>query len=329
MTLPRRQFLHLGCAAALPAVLSFGITKAWAQNYPSRPVRLIVPFAPGGIGDIVARIVGQRLTDRLGQPFVIENRPGAGGNVGAEAVAKAAPDGYTLLLSIVSNAMNTALYERLNFNFLTDIVPVARLTTQPLVVVVNPSFPAKTLPEFITYARNHRGKLNFGSGGNGSSVHVITELFKMMTGTDMVHVSYRGGDPQALTDLIGGTLQVHFSNMPPALPLIAGNKLRPLAVTGATRAEVLPDVPTVGEFVAGYEASGWLGVGAPQNTPTEIIDTLNREINAGLADPAIMARFSSLGVVAAAQSAADFGKFIAADVEKWRKVVSFAGIKPE
>jgi len=325
MRLPRRQFLHLAAGAAtLPAVSRI----AMAQSYPSRPVRLIVGFAAGGINDILARLIGQWLSERLGQPFVVENRSGASGNIATEAVVNATADGYTLLLIGSSNTINATLYEKLNFNFVRDITPVAGIIRAPLVMEVNPIFPAKTVPEFIAYAKANPGKINMGSGGNGTSVQMSGELFKMMTGIDMVHVPYRGEGP-ALSDLVGGQVQVMFSNMPASLEFVRAGKLRALAVTTASRSEALPDLPTVGEFVPGYEASGMGGVGAPRGTPAEIVDKLNREINAALADPKMKLRLADLGAVALVGSPGDFGKLIAEEVEKWAKVVKFAGVKPE
>jgi tripartite-type tricarboxylate transporter receptor subunit TctC len=325
MKLPRRQFVHLAAGvAALPAISRM----ARAQTYPARPVRLIVGFAPGGINDILARLIGQWLSERLAQQFVVENRSGASGNIATETVVNAAPDGYTLLLVGSSNTINTTLYERLNFNFVRDVVPVAGVARAPLIMEVNPTFRAKTVPEFIAYARANPGKINMGSGGNGTSVHMSGELFKMMTGVDMVHVPYRGEGP-ALSDLMGGQVQVMFSNMPASLELVRAGKLRALAVTTETRSEALPDLPTVGEFAPGYEASGIGGVGAPRGTPAEIVYKLNREINAALTDPKMKVRFADLGAVALVGSPGDFGKLIAEEVEKWAKVVKFAGIKPE
>jgi tripartite-type tricarboxylate transporter receptor subunit TctC len=326
MKLPhRRRFLHLAAgAAALPAVSSF----ARAQAYPTRPVRIIVTFLAGGSNDIVARLMGQWLSERLGQPFVIENRPGAGGNIGTEAVVRAAADGYTLLLVGAPNAISATLYDKLNFNFIRDIAPVAGVVDVPAVVVVNPSFPVKTLPEFIAYAKANPGKINMASAGNGSTTHLSGELFKMMTGVNMLHVPYRGAPP-ALTDLIAGQVQVYFSNLPGSIEYIRAGKLRALAVTTATRSEALPDVPAVGDFVPGYESSAWLGLGVPRNTPVEIVDKLNKEVNAGLADPKLKARLVDVGGAVLAGSPGDFGKLIADETEKWGKVVKFAGLKPE
>jgi len=325
MKLSRRQFLQLAAgAAALPAVSRI----AQAQAYPTRLVRVVVPYPPGGPNDILARPMSQWLSERLGQPFVIDNRPGAGGNIGTEAVVKAAPDGYTLLLVATSSAINATLYEKLNFNFIRDIAPVATIIRQPLIMLVNPSFPAKTVPEFIAYAKANSGKINMASPGTGTGPHVAGELFKMMTGVDMVHVPYRGGGP-ALTDLLGGQVQVTFIGAVASIEYIRTGKLRPLAVSTATRSEALPDIPTVGDFVPGYEASSWFGVGAPRGTPAEIVDKLNREINAALADPKMKARLSDLGGMVFAGSPADFGKLIAAETEKWAKVIKFSGAKPD
>jgi tripartite-type tricarboxylate transporter receptor subunit TctC len=325
MKLPRRNFLHLAAgAAALPAVSRL----ARAQAYPSRPVRLIVPLAPGGATDIVARVIGQWLSERLGQPFIVENRPGAGTNLGTEAVVRAAPDGYTLLLAAPNNAINASFYGKLNFNFIRDIAPVAGIISHSLVIVVHPSVPAKTVPEFIGYAKANPGKLNMASPGNGTPNHVSGELFKMMAGVDMVHVPYRSGGP-ALTDLIAGQVQVMFPATVSSIEYIRDGRLRALAVSTATRSELLPDIPTVDQFVPGYEASGWFGLGAPKATPAEIVDKLNKEINAGLADPKIKTRLADLGGTPLVGSPADFGKLVADDTEKWGKVVRAANIKPD
>ncbi len=325
MHFSRRRFLRLAAgAAALPASSRI----AQAQAYPARPVRLIVGLAAGGGQDIVARLMGQWLSERLGRQFIIENRPGASGNLALEAVASAPPDGYTLALLGVNNAINASLYNKPGFEFLRDIAPVAGIMRVPLVMVVNPSFPATTVPQFIAYAKANPGKINMGSGGVGTSIHVSGELFKMMTGVDMLHVPYRGG-ALALTDLIGGQLQVMFDTMPESIAYIRAGSLRPLAVTTAERAPVLPDVPRVSDFVPGYEASAWYGIGAPRNTAAEIVDKLNQEINAGLADPKIKARLADLGGTVIAGSPADFKKFIADDAGKWAKVVKFAGVKAE
>jgi tripartite-type tricarboxylate transporter receptor subunit TctC len=324
MKLPRRQFLHLAAgAAALPALSRI----ARAQAYPSRQVRIIVPAAAGSATDILARLVGQWLSERLGQTFVVENRAGAGGNIGTEAVARASADGYTLLLIAGNNAINVTLY-KLNFNFIRDIAPVASISRQPVVMEVNPSVPAKTVPEFIAYARANPGKIAMASAGNGTIQHVTGELLKMMAGIDLLHVPYRGAPP-ALTDLIGGQVQVMFDVLPSSIEYIRTDKLRALAVTTATRSPVLPDIPTVAEFVPGYEASGWLGVGTPNNTPTAIVDKLNKEINVALADPKTRARIADLGSSVFATSPAEFANFIAAETKKWAKVIKSAGIKAE
>jgi tripartite-type tricarboxylate transporter receptor subunit TctC len=301
---------------------------ARAQTYPTRPVRLVAGFPPGGAVDMVARLMGQWLSERLGTPFVIENRAGAGGNIAAEAVVRASPDGYTLLMVNVANAINATLYDKLSFNIIRDIAPVASIMRAPGVMVVTPSVPAKTVPEFIAYARANPGKINMASAGNGSSGHVFGELFKFMTAVNMQHVPYRGGAP-ALTDLLGGQVQVYFGPIPETIEHIRAGKLRPLAVTTAMRLESLPNIPTVGEFVPGYEASGWHGVGVPTNTPREIVEKLNSEINAALADPKLKARLADLGGVPLRGLPADFGKLIAEETEKWAKVVKFAGIKAE
>jgi tripartite-type tricarboxylate transporter receptor subunit TctC len=325
MKLPRRNFLQLAAGAtALPTVSRV----AWAQAYPARPVRVIVPFAAGGGVDIVARLIGQWLSEQLRQPFVIENRPGGGGNIGTEAVVRAPADGYTLLLVTAANAINTTLYEKLSFNLSRDIAPVAGIIVVPNVMVVHPSVPAKTIPEFIAYAKANPGKINMASGPIGGSSHVSGELFKMLTGTDMLLVSYRGTAP-AVTDLLAGQVQVLFNSPPASIEYIKAGRLRALAVTTTTRSEVLPDVPTVGEFVPGYEASQWYGVGAPKNTPAEIVEELNKEINAGLAAPKLKARLADLGGTPIAGSPADFGKFIAEETEKWGKVIRAANIKAE
>jgi tripartite-type tricarboxylate transporter receptor subunit TctC len=325
MKLPRRNFLHLAAgAAALPAVSRI----AWAQAYPSRPVHLIVTVAAGSSSDIIARLIGQWLSERLGQPIIVQNRPGAGGNIGTEIGVRAPPDGYTLLMALSLNAINAAIYDSLNFNFIRDTAPVASIASTPLILEVNPSVPAKTVPEFIAYAKANPGKINMASGGKGIPGHVAGELFKMMAGVDMIHVPYRG-EGLALPDLISGQVQVLFGAMPASLGYLRAGKLRALAVTTATRQEVLPDVPTVGEFLPGYEARGWYGVVVPKATPVEIVGKLNEEINAALVDPNIKKRLTELGVAVFAGSPADFGKFIADETEKWSKVVKFAGIKAE
>jgi len=321
----RRQFLHLAAgAAALPTVSRF----AWAQTYPTRPVRLIVPVAPAGANDITARLIGQWLSERLGQPFVIENRPGGGGNIGTEAVVRAPADGYTLLMVGGYNAINATLYQKLNFNFIRDIAPVATLTRDSIVMVVNPSVAAKSVPDFIAYAKANSGKVNMASPGSGTASHIAGELFKMMAGVDMIHVPYRGGGP-ALSDLIAGQVQVMFVTIASPIEYIRAGRLRALAVTTTTRSEALPDIPTLGEFLPGYEASNWFGVGAPRNTPVEVIEKLNKEINAGLTDPKIKARLADLGGDVLALSPTEFDKFIADETEKWGKVIRAANIKPE
>ena len=325
MKLPRRQFLHLAAsAAALPAVSRL----ARAQAYPIRPVRIIVGFPGGSASDTTARLIGQSLSERLGQPVIVENRAGAAGNIGTETVVRAPADGYTLLLTTVSNAVNATLYDKLNFNFIRDVVPVAGVVRVPNVMEVNPSFPAKTAPESITYARANPNKLNFGSGGNGTASHMQFELFKLMSGLNMVHVPYRGSAP-ALTDLLGDQIQLMFDPVPSSIGYIKAGKLRALAVTTATRSEVLPDLPTLGDFVPGYEASTWFGIVAPTNTPTEIIEKLNNAINAGLADPKIKARLAEMGGMLLAGAPADLGKLIAEETDKWGKLIRAANIKVE
>ena len=325
MKLPRRKFLHLAAGAAL---LPAAARIARAESYPSRTVRLIVGFAPSGATDIMGRLMGQWLSERLGRTFIIENRAGAGSNVGTEVVVNAAPDGYTLLVATVVNAINATLYDKLNFNFIRDIAPVGGIHREPLVLVVNPSWQARTVPEFIAYAKANRGKINMASGGVGSANHLSGELFKMMTGVDLVHVPYRGAGP-ALIDLLGGQVQVLFATMSSSISYIRDGRLRALAVTTATPSPVLPDIPTVAEFVPGYEASFWSGIGAPKNTPAEIIDKVNKEMNAGLADPKMKARFADLGSTDLPGSPADFGRLIAEETEKMAKVVKFCGAKVE
>src|SRR5215216_842878 len=321
MNLQRRRFLQLAAgAAALP------VPAAWGQSYPTRPVRLIVPIAAGGAQDILARLVGQWLSQRLGQPFVIDNRPGGGGNIGTEAVVRAPADGYTFLLASSANAINAALYEKLNFNFIRDISPIAGILRGPFVIAVNPTVPATTVPEFITYAKANPGKLSMASAGIGTGTHLAGELFKMMAGANMVHVPYRGGGP-ALTDLLGGQVQVMFPTTAASIEYVRAGSLRALAVTTAMRSESLPDMPTVGEFVPGYEASSVFGLGAPKNTPTEIVEKLNKEINAALADPNMKARLADLGGDVLALSPDDFGKLMADETEKWAKVVKFSGAR--
>jgi tripartite-type tricarboxylate transporter receptor subunit TctC len=324
MKLPRRQFLHLAAGAAIPAVSRV----ARAQAYPTRPVRVMVGFAPGQAIDIVTRIIGQRLSDRLGQQFIIENRPGAGGNIATEVVARAPADGYTLLAIGSNNMINATLYQKLNYDFIRDIAPVASVYRVPQVMEVNPSFPAKTVPEFIAYAKSHPGEISFASAGNGSVAHVTGELFKMMTGVNMLHVPYRGAPP-ALTDLIGGQVHVMFDNLPSSIEHIRAGRLRPLAVSSAARLQALPDIPTVGDFVPGFETSAWAGIGAPKDTPAEIINTLNREINAALADPAVQARITDLGGLVLALSPSAYARLIAQETDKWAKVIKFSGARAE
>ena len=325
MKLPRRNFLHLAAgAAALPAVSRI----ASAQSYPSRPVRWIVPAPPGGPLDIVARFFGQWLSERLGQPFIVENRPGGGTNIATEMVARAPADGYTLLSVVTAAAINATLYDKLNFNFIRDIAPVASIIRVPLVMVINPSIRASTVPEFIAYAKANPGTISLASPGTGTAPHVAGELFKMMTGVNMLHVPYRGDAP-AFTDLLGGQVQVYFPTTISSIEHIKTGKLRALAVTTATRVEALPDIPTMGDFIPDYEASNWYGVGAPKNTPTEIVGKLNNEINAALADANMKARLSDIGGVILAGSPADFGRLIAEETEKWAKVIKNAGIKPD
>ena len=325
MKLPRRKFLHLAAGAAVLPVLP---RIAMAQAYPSRQVRIIVGFPAGGPADIYARLIGQRLSERLGQPFIVENRPGAGGNIATEGVVKAPPDGYTLLMVAPTHAINATLYEGLNHNFIRDIAPVAGLAREPVVMEVNPSVPVKTVAEFIVYAKANPGKLNYGSAGNGTTQHVACELFKMMTGANIVHVPYRGQAP-ALADLLSGQVQVMFDVTTTSIEYIRAGKLRALAVATATRLEVLPDLPTVGDFLPGYEASNFRGIGAPKHTPVEIVGKLNKEMNSILADPNMKARIAGIGGTILPGSPADFGKLIAEETEKWAKVVKFAGIKPD
>jgi tripartite-type tricarboxylate transporter receptor subunit TctC len=325
MKLLRRRFLQLaGAAAAAPVFPQL----ASALDYPTRPARVIAGFAAGGGVDITARLIGRWLTERLGQSFVTENRPGAGGNIGTEAVVSAAPDGYTLLLATVPNAVNASLYEKLNFNFIRDTAPVAGIIRVPMVILLNPSVPARTVAEFISYTKANPGKANMASAGNGSAPHMAGELFKMMAGVNLVHVPYRGQGP-ALTDLLGGQVQVLFATVPGTTDYISSGKLRALAVTTATRAEMLPELPTVGDFVPGYETSQWYGICAPRNTPAEIIDKLNKEINAAIADPGMKARFAAIGGEPLPGSPAEFGKLISDETEKWGRVVRAAGLKPD
>jgi tripartite-type tricarboxylate transporter receptor subunit TctC len=323
MKLPRRKFLYVVPGAVALPVIS---RMARAQTYPTRPVRLIVGFDAGGAADILARLMGQWLSERLGQQFVIENRSGASGNIAAEAVARAAPDGYTLLLLGSTDVINATLYEKLNFDFTRDIVPVASITRAPHMLVVHPLFPAKTVPEFIAFAKANPGKVSMASAGFGTPSHMSGELFKTMAGIDMAHVPYRGAGP-ALVDLLGGQVQVFFSSLPSSTAYVRKGNLRALGVTATTRSETLPDVPAIGDFLPGYEASGITGFGAPKSTPADIIETLNKEVNAGLADPKIKTRLAELGGKAFPGSPDDFGKLIADETEKWGKVVKFVGIK--
>jgi tripartite-type tricarboxylate transporter receptor subunit TctC len=325
MKLPRRKFLHLAAGAAALPVLPRIVN---AQVYPSRPVHIIVGFSAGSAYDLLARLIGQWLSERLGQPFITENRPGAAGNLATETVAHAPADGYTLLVTGSADATNAALYHNLDFNFIRDVAPVAGIARAPNMMVVQPSFPAKTVPEFIAYAKANPGKISMASAGVGSSSHMSGELFKMMAGVNMVHVPYRG-QPSALADLLGGQVQVDFTTMPPSLGYVRAGKLRALAVTSAMRSEALPDVPTMSDFLPGYEASLVTGLGTPTNTPAEIITRLNKEINAALADPGIKARLADLGNTVLPGSPADLGKLIVDETEKWSKVIKFAGITAE
>jgi tripartite-type tricarboxylate transporter receptor subunit TctC len=323
MNFARRRFMQLAAGAAVvPALSKF----ANAESYPAHPIRVIVGYTPGGSADLTARLMGQWLSERLGQSFVIENRPGGGTNIATEAALRSPPDGYTLLLAAPANAINATLYSKLNFDFLRDSEPVAGLIRFPNVVVVNPSVPVKSIPELIAYAKANPGKLNMASSGNGSTIHMSGELFKMLTGTNMVHVPYRGGAP-ALTDLIAGQVQVMFDNIPTCAEHVKSGKLRGLAVTSTTRSDVLPDMPTVADFLPGYEASAWYGISVPKNTPADIVDRLNKETNAVLADPTAKKRFTELGALLLPGSAADFGKLLADETDKWGKVVRFAGAK--
>ena len=322
MNLNRRRLLSLTAAAAT----CIGVRTAASQAYPTRPVRLVVPFPPGGVVDLYARLIGQKLSERLGQPFIIENRAGAGGNIGTEAVVRSAPDGYTLLQITSANSWNVPLYEKLTFDFLRDITPIATIYYNGGVLVVHPAFPVKSVPELIAYAKANAGKIHMASGGIGTAQHVWGELFKAMTGVDMLHVPYRGGGP-ALIDVLAGQMPLMFETFATAIGHIQAGKLRALAVTAATRADLLPDVPTIGEFVPGYEAWGWQGVGAPRNTPKEIIERLNREINAILADPAMRTRIADLGGTIIQKSPAEAAAFIADYTEKWSKIIRTAGIR--
>jgi tripartite-type tricarboxylate transporter receptor subunit TctC len=326
MKLPhRRQFLHLAAGAAtLPAFSHI----ARAQGYPTKPARIVVGYAAGGVTDIVARLIGQRLSERLGQQFLVENRTGAGTNIAAEAIVRAPSDGYALLLATSTNAINAALYEKLNFNFIRDIAPVAIIVDAPLVMEVHPSVPANTVPEFIAYAKANPGKINMASGGVGSAPHVGGELFKMMAGVDMIHVPYRGSTP-ALTDLLGGQMQVMFDTVPTSLEHIRAGKLRPLAVTTVKRLDALPNVPTLSDFLPGFDASAWQGLCAPKATPADIVNRLNKEVNAAVADPRIKGQLEDLSLRVLSGTPVDFAKLIADDTEKWAKVVKFAGVKAD
>jgi len=325
MKLPRRRFLSLAAGAA---VLPAASRIACAQAYPTRPVRLIVPFGAGGAPDILARLVGQWLSDRLGQPFIVENRPGANGNLGTQTVIEAPADGNMLLLASFANVVNTSLYQNLSFDFIRDTAPVASISRDPDVMVVIPSFPAKSVPEFIAYAKANPGKINMGSPGVGTSPHMAGELFKFLAKVDLTHVAYRSSAP-VITDLLGGQVQVYFMPISAGIEYVKAGKLRALGVTTATRAEALPDVPVIGDFVPGYEVSAWYGIVAPKNTPAAVLETLNKEINAGLADPKLKARLADLGSSPFVASAATFSKFLADETDKWAKVVKSAGIKPD
>ncbi len=325
MNRPRRKFLRLIAGAA---ALSASSRTTRAQTYPSRPIRWVVGFAPGGGNDIVARLMGQWLSERTGQPFIIENRPGGGTNIATEAVVNAPPDGYTFLLAGLPNASNASLFGKLNFNFIRDITPVAGIVRIPNVIVVNPSVPAKTVPEFIAYAKANPGKVNMASAGSASAGHLAGELFKMMADVNLVHVPYRGNGP-ALSDLLGGQVEVLFASLPSSIEYIKAGKLRGIAMTSAKRSDALPELPTIGEYVPGYEMSAWFGVGVPKGTPAEVIDKINKEINAGLADPKMKERFTDLGGIAIGGSPADFGTLIADETAKWAKVIRAANIKAD
>jgi tripartite-type tricarboxylate transporter receptor subunit TctC len=325
---PRSSFLRLMAGAAALAAFALAPHLANAQAYPVKPVRFIIGYTSGGSADITARLIGQWLSDVMGQPFIVESRPGAGTNIATEAVVRAPPDGYTILLVAPANAINATLYEKLNYNFLRDIAPVASIISFANVMEVNPSVPAKTVPEFIAYAKANPGKINMASSGNGSTIHMSGELFKMMTGINMIHIPYRGGAP-ALTDMLGGQVQVMFDNIPTSLEHVRSGALRPLAVTTTTRLDLLPNIPTVAEFVPGYESSAWYGIGVPKGTPEGIITMLNRAVNAGLADPTLKARFTDLSATVLPGSPADFGKLLVDETEKWGKVVKFSGAKAD
>ncbi len=325
MNLPRRQFLHLAAGAVAAPALA---RRAFADTYPSRPVRLVVGFTPAGGNDIIARLMGQWLTERLGQTFVIENRPGAGTNIAAEAVINSPPDGYTLFVSNLSNAINATLYEKLNFDFMRDMLPIAGIAQAPAVFAVSSSVPAKTVPEFIAYAKANPGRINMGSAGVGSTGHLAGELFKLMAGVNLVHVPYRGNAP-ALTDLIAGQIDVLFPSLGSSIEYVRAGTLRALAVTGSTRSDALPDLPPVADTLPGYEAASFYGIGAPRNTPAEIVEVLNKAVNAGLADPKLKSRLTDLGSMPLPGPPATFGKLIADETEKWGKIIRFAGIKPQ
>jgi tripartite-type tricarboxylate transporter receptor subunit TctC len=325
MTVMSRIVLRLAAVAAVVCAIS---QSAFALEYPTKPVRLIVGVAPGGANDTVARLVAQALSERLGQPVVVENRPGAGGDIGLEAVVNAPPDGYTLLFATSANALSASFYDKANVNFARDIAPVASLVRGPLIMEVNPSFPAKTIPEFIAYAKANPGKINMASAGIGNTTHVAGELFMMLTGTKFTHVPYRGGAP-AVADLIGGQVQVYFDGISGSLEHIRSGELRALGVTTAQRADVLPDVPSIAEFVPGYDAGGWYGIGVARNVPAEVVDRLNKEINASLADPKLKTRLADLGYATSGGSPVEFGNMIAQEIDKWAKVLKFAGLKPD
>jgi tripartite-type tricarboxylate transporter receptor subunit TctC len=324
MPITRHRFLRLSAASALSLVSD----RSWAQAYPSRPVRIIVGFAAGGVTDIVARLIGQQLTTRTGQQFLIENRTGAGTNIATESVANAPPDGYTLLLATSANAINATLYEKLNFNFIRDLTPVASIADSPLVMTVTPSFPARSVPEFIAYAKANPGKINMASAGIGSPPHVAGELFKMLAGVDLIHVPYRGSAP-ATQDLIGGQVQVLFGDVSSSIEFIRGGQIRPLAVSTASQLDILPTLPTIGSFLAGFEATSWQGLCAPKNTPIDVLDKLNADVRSILTDQKVKAQLEDLGLRALPETRADFAKLIAESTEKWAKVVKFAGIKAD